>query len=190
MQSLHSAITTPPALETTAERGQDVPPVATPRFLLLTRRVNQKPARRTPSSATRSPAEPTPCIRCARLSFLTTSSGGAPPSSTGAPARIVHTSSHPPRSPSYPAGRLFSRPPRRSLTYTLQHSSFARRSPYPGVKEENHLTPRPDITMQSMHPAITLFPRPRSPAPPGWPVPRPAQVPGENPACPSSLTPG
>ena len=58
MQSLHSAITTPPALETTAERGQDVPPLATPRFLLLTRRVNQKPARRTTSSATRSPAEP------------------------------------------------------------------------------------------------------------------------------------
>ena len=62
MQSLHSAITTPPALETTAERGQDVPPLATPRFLLLTRRVNQKPARRTPSSATRSPAEPAPCF--------------------------------------------------------------------------------------------------------------------------------
>ena len=37
MQSLHSAITTPPALETTTERGQDVPPVAAPRFLLLTR---------------------------------------------------------------------------------------------------------------------------------------------------------
>ena len=58
MQSLHSAITTPPTLETTAERGQDVPPLATPRFLLLTRRVNQKPARRTPPLLPAHPRNP------------------------------------------------------------------------------------------------------------------------------------
>ena len=170
MQSLHSAITTPPTLETTAERGQDVPPVATPRFLLLTRRVNQKPARRTPPLLPAHPRNPhrvswpttayplqRPPLRARRQlpsspTFQQIDKptswqvGKRPPYNAGGPERNVVSSSHPLKYPA-PAEPTPAPSTRAGCLLSLLPRGTRARSPPPRrLPAPPHPSSPPDLT--------------------------------------------